>query len=287
MNYKNTRLYRLICEKASFDTLRKAEQIIALCQICYCLDDDRVGDAINIYTAWEKSYPEGVECDETPIRSQDIHSIPRTEFNCLPWIYINVLETMCADKEAPEDGEITAETVLKEKVDYSWRLDNPLVSNADSFSHEYNDYMNATWVKDFLEKMKIVWPLTSAYVDPADAETVAESEISVILNDTLSIPLLPSSPKVIQDVSELPSLFTLEEFTETSSHVAQQKKLIREVQHYWPFMRCKNIYKGYGGTGRLSHYDLLKWIARKMSIKLENMKKTSPYTFKSIKHFLP
>jgi hypothetical protein len=291
MDYKQTAIYRLICEKASFDTLRKAQQIIALCQICYCLEEDRVGDAINIYTAWEKAYPEGVECDETPISSQEIDAIPHTEFNCLPWIYVNTLETMCADKEVPEDGEITAETVLKVKVNYSWRLDNSLITKKDSFFHNYNAYMYADWVKEFLEKMKIVWPLTSAAeAAKAEEETLADSDTEF---DELPIPLLPSSPQAIHDVSELPSFFTLEPekviSTIQSVPQAQQedlteeqkkKKLIRQAEHYWPFMRCKNIYKAYGGTGRLSHYNLLKWVAGRVSVKLENMKYTDPYTIK-------
>jgi hypothetical protein len=204
---------------------------------------------------------------------------------------------MCADKEVREDGEITAETVLKEKVDYSWRLNNPLVSNANSFSHEYNDYMNDTWVKDFLEKMKIVWPLTSAYVDPANAETVAESESDTSF-ETFLTPPLPCSPQTIQDICDLPSFFTLDPAQVISSIEVvpqtqpqlgsqplttsgeQQKKLTRQADHYWPFMRCKNIYKAYGGTGRLRHYDLLKWVARKISVKLENMHITDPYTIK-------
>ena len=112
MEFYNSYLYALICKKLSFDKLRKAEQVIALCDLQYYLEANFVGKAISRYEIWQNSFPEGIDSENIPITLQEVCHISDAEFCCMPWIYANVLQDLCADKVEPEEEEITAKTEL-------------------------------------------------------------------------------------------------------------------------------------------------------------------------------
>jgi len=290
MEFYNSYLYALICKKASFDTLRKAEQVIALCNVEYYLEENCVGHAIARYEAWQKAFPEGIDSDHTPITIQEVCRIPDNDFCCMPWIYANVLQDLCADQYEPEEGEITAQSELnymgaRSYATWIWQDD----SSYDSFNYAYTKFMNTEWVQDFLKNMEIPWPLTPAWDakhPEVEGETIWPSEAHIVITPKFKPGPLPPSPILAAYDGEVP--FLEEAFLEPVlepvievPQVPQQKPegppKVRD-EGFWPFMRCKNVYKAYGGTGRLSHHDLLVWLGNKFKIPVEQLKKTDPYT---------
>jgi len=281
MDFYNSYLYSLICKKADFDMLRKAEQVIALCHIEYYLEENCVGQAISRYEAWQKSFPQGINSDRTPLTLQEVCRISDAEFCCMPWIYANVLQELCAEEE-PEEDEITAKTELNymanlSKATWIWQD----TSSYSSFNHAYTGFMSTAWVQDFVNKMEIPWPLTPAWnalnASNASKEVTGEviwpGEEKVLTPKFKPIPYIPASPEVT--FAEAPE--PLIEAPEPLIEAPEQKPKVRDV-YLWSFMRCKNVYKAYGGTGRLSYYDLLNWLAKKFKLDVEVLKKTDPYT---------
>jgi hypothetical protein len=294
MDFHNSYLYTLICKKASFDTLRKAEQVIALCNVEYYLEENCVGRAVTRYEAWQKAFPEGIESDKIPITLQEVCRISDADFCVMPWIYANVLQDLCAGDE-PEEGEITAQTELHylahfSKATWIWSLDD----SYESFDYAYKKFMNADWINEFLEKMEIPWPLTpdwtaSAHTAQVKGEIIWPSEAKFKPGPLPASPLLVAyEGPVIDEPLETDDASTVEESPAPSSLAAAPSSLaaapvrtgppkVRD-EGYWPFMRCKNVYKAYGGTGRLSHHDLLIWLGKKFKMSVESLKKTNPYT---------
>jgi hypothetical protein len=294
MDFYNSYLYALICKKADFDMLRKAEQVIALCQVEYYLQEDCVGHAVSRYEAWQKAFPEGIDSDKIPITLQDVCRISDAEFCCMPWIYANVLQDLCADEVEPEEGEITAKTELDyitsfSKATWIWKCDE----SYDSFEHAYTTFMKAEWINEFLDKMEVPWPLTPTWTAPElKGDIIWPSEVHIALKPKFKPGPLPSSPALSAIVpSELPPLE--ESLSEASTVIEEpasqtppnppKHPKVRDAERYWPFMRCKNVYKAYGGTGRLSHHELLNWLGEKFNLCVEHLKETDPYTIKGIK----
>lgn len=318
MEFYNSYLYALICKKADFDMLRKAEQVIALCEVEYCLENDCVGKAVSRYEAWQKAFPEGIECDKIAITLQEVCRISDAEFCCMPWIYANVLQDLCADEVEPEEGEITAKTELDymacfSKATWIWGCDE----SYQSFENAYTKFMNEEWINEFLDKMEVPWPLTptwtgsaasnasNASADAAEVkgETIWPAQGYIVVTPKFK-PLLPASPTLSASLPDVPEPFLEQSISEVSTVIEEpSSNLVPEPQTepapalaqkpkgppkvrdegFWPFMRCKNVYKAYGGKGRLSHYDLLVWLGKKFNMPVETLKKTNPYTIKDIK----
>jgi hypothetical protein len=266
MEFCTSYLYKLLCKKAGFDTLRKAEQVIALCEVRYYLEENSVGQAIARYETWQNAFPEGIDSEQTPITLREICRIPDVDFCCMPWIYANVLQTLCAGDE-PEEGEITR---VQGELEYmagrsqaTWIWQND--SSYDSFSIAYPRFMKEEWVQEFLEMMAIPWPLTPAWYSKVTTEIPGEV-IWPSGGRSSAIPI-PASP-LMEATPEMPEL-----------SIADPPK-VRDAEKFWPFMRCKNVYKAYGGSDRLSHHDLLIWLAKKFKMPVDTLKKTDPYTMK-------
>jgi hypothetical protein len=298
MEFYNSYLYALICKKADFAMLRKAEQVIALCEVEYCLESDCVGQAVSRYEAWQKAFPEGIESDKIPITLQEVCRISDAEFCCMPWIYANVLQDLCAGDE-PEEGEITAKTEL----DYIARFSNATWiwgcdESYQSFEHAYTKFMKAEWINEFLDKMDVPWPLTPYWTaSEVKGETIWPAQGYIVVTPKFK-PLLPASPALsaiaarepfleqsiseVSTVIEEPSSNLVSEPAPTPAPVKTGPPKVRD-EGFWPFMRCKNVYKAYGGKGRLSHHDLLVWLGKKFNMPVETLKKTNPYTIKDIK----
>jgi len=317
MEFYNSYLYALICKKVDFDILRKAEQVIALCEVEYHLENDCIGRAVSRYEAWQKSFPEGIESEQIPITLQDVCRISDADFCCMPWIYANVLHDLCAGNE-PEEGEITAQTELHymgQHSDATWIWCND--DSYKSFDHAYTKFMKAEWINEFLDKMEIPWPLTSNWSTEVKGEVIWPSEAK--------FKPLPASPGLAPEHHDMPELELLLEESSIHSvstildapvldapvldapvldvpvldapvldapvldapvldapvHEHKQKPTgppkVRD-EGFWPFMRCKNVYKAYGGTCRMSHHDLLISLANKFKMSVETLKKTDPYT---------
>lgn len=302
MDFHNSNLYALICEKADFDMLRKAEQVIALCNIEYYLEENCVGDAVSRYEVWQKTFPDGIYSKRIPITLQEVCRISDAEFCCMPWIYANVLQDLCADEVEPEEGEITAKTELDYITSFSnatwiWGCDQ----SYKSFDEVYTKFMSAEWIQDFLDKMEIPWPLTPAWLPKElSGDTIWPSEAHIVLTPkSKPIPFIPASPELsfheapccvadpFEESSILSETSTVIEEPPAPAPSAEQKRKgppkVRDAGRFWPFMRCKNVYKAYGGTGRLSHYDLLNWLADKFKLDVEVLKDTDPYTINGIK----
>jgi len=291
MEFYNSYLYALICKKADFDMLRKAEQVITLCHVEYYLENDCVGQAVSKYEAWQKAFPEGIESDKIPITLQEVCRISDAEFCCMPWIYANVLQDLCADEVEPEEGEITAKTEL----DYITRFSNATWiwgchESYQSFEHAYTKFMKAEWINEFLDKMEVPWPLTPDWTASAEAsevkgETIWPSQGYIVVTPKFK-PLLPASPALsaiaapelpLFEVSVSEASTVIEEPVQAPTPLKTGPPKVRD-EGFWPFMRCKNVYKAYGGTGRLSHHDLLVWLGNKFKMPVETLKKTDPYS---------
>lgn len=247
MDSNTSYAYTLIRAKASYDMLRKAEQVAALCYIRHYLEEGLIGDALNKYKTWEKSYPDGIDSTQNTISMQEVDLITKDDMYYIPWIHMSLLETLCSYQGTR--GEITAMDDKLADLSNEWFIPRPPHVTMDlSFEYAYNNFMKAEWITEFIEKMKIVWPLTQPqriYPHP--------------------IPPLPSSPK----------LTSVKPYTEC-------KTKVRDADEHWPFMRCKNVYRAYGGKGRLSHHELLIWIANRLNRSVETLKKTNPYLIEGI-----
>lgn len=279
--------------------LRKAEKVIALCHIQYYLEEDCIGEAVSRYEAWQKTFPQGIDSERIPLTLQEVCRISDAEFCCMPWIYANVLQDLCADEVEPEEGEITAKTEL----DYMAHLSNATwiwhdSSSYKSFDEVYTQFMSAEWIQDFIDKMEIPWPLTPAWIPPhVKGDTIWPSEAHVVLTPkSKPIPFIPASPNLSFHEAPCCVADPFEEsyiLSETSTVIEvpvieqpQQKPKgppkVTDAERFWPFMRCKNIYKAHGGRCRLSHHDLLISLADKFGMTVEVLKKTDPYTIKGI-----
>lgn len=291
MDFYNSYLYTLICKKADFDMLRKAEQVIALCKIEHDLEMNCVGHAISRYETWQNSFPEGIDSKRIPITLQEVCGISDEQFCCMPWIYANVLQELCADEVEPEDSEITAKTELDyittmSKATWIWE------NNASyrSFDDAYTEFMSTEWIQEFLDNMNIPWPLTPAWTVSNESkagevtgEVIWPSEAHIVLTPKFkpisAIPAIPDSPEVTpRDTPDLPLDDTVEESTEKPKGPPK----VRDAEGFWPFMRCKNVYKAHGGTCRMSHHELLISLADKFNMSVEQLKKTDPYTINGI-----
>jgi hypothetical protein len=286
MEFYNSYLYTLICKKADFDMLRKAEQVIALCHIQSYLQNDCVGQAITRYETWQNSFPEGIDSKKIPITLQEVCGISDEQFCCMPWIYANVLQELCADEVEPEEEEITAKTELDYMTTISkatWIWENN--SSYRSFDEVYGEFMSTEWIQDFLDNMKIPWPLTSAS-NPEEiaGEVIWPSEAQIAVTPKFNIPAIPASPELTPHAHEPfidePEQEPAEVFIEAPTLKGPPK--VRDAG-YWPFMRCKNVYKAHGGTCRMSHHDLLISLADKFNMSVDVLKKTDPYKIKGIK----
>jgi hypothetical protein len=278
MQFNTSYLYTLICKKASFDTLRKAEEVIALQDVKYYLEENCVGYAISRYEAWQKAFPEGIDSVQTPMTIEDVCRIPDNDFCIMPHIYANVLQTLCADSYEPEEGEITAQSELhymaaRSHATWIWQND----SSYESFDSAYTNFMNASWIEEFLENMSIPWPFTPIWHLTNSAYTDIQGELIWPSQSNLKgqIPAIPVSPELAPYDNEMaPDVPALEyEFP-----VSESSPRVRDAERFWPFMRCKNVYKAYGGKGRLSHHELLIWLSKKFNMSVEALKKTCPYT---------
>ena len=293
--------------------LRKAEQVVALCHIEYYLEENCVGHAISRYEAWQKSFPQGINSDRTPLTLQEVCRISDAEFCCMPWIYANVLQELCAEEE-PEEDEITAKTELNYMANLSnatWIWQDS--SSYSSFNHAYTGFMSTAWVQEFVNNMEIPWPLTPAWnawnasnalndSKEMTGEVIWPGEEKVLTPKFKPIPYIPASPKVtfveapeplieapevpLIEAPEVPVIEAPEPLIEapevplieaTPVQKPKSPPKVRDAE-LWPFMRCKNIYKAYGGTCRMSHHDLLISLANKFDTTVEILKKTDPYT---------
>jgi hypothetical protein len=257
MDSNTSYAYTLIRAKASYEMLRKAEQVAALCYIRQYLEDDMIGDALNKYKAWEKSYPDGIDSTQNIISMQEINLITEDDMCYIPWIHMSLLETLCSYQGTK--AEITAMDNKLADLSNDWFIPrDPHVRMDLSFEYAYNNFMKADWITEFIEKMKIVWPLTktrSAYPQPIPP-----------------IPPLPSSPKIAPQLPSSIEITPLKPYTKCKS----------KVSLHWSFMRCKNVYKAYGGKGRVSYHDLLIWIANRLNLSVETLKETNPYSIGGI-----
>jgi hypothetical protein len=272
MEFKKTDLYSLICSKANFDMLRKAEQLSVLCYVRYYLENDMVGDAINVYNTLEKSYPAGIETDQIPLTIQEVRSITADDIYTMPWSYIHLLETLASCDS--EDGEITTETVLNDiitSVTKGWHIPRPSnVSMKDSFSYTYDTFMKDTWIHDFVELMNIVWPLTSA-ARLIDTNSVNEEEVIDI-----QLPENDYTPNV-ESIKDDMSTSLDKPFTNAHLIKSLPKNIIEKN---WPYMRVKNMishinkYKLTSANRcslRISHYDGLNFLATYAKIDLDTL----------------
>lgn len=267
--------------------LRKAEQVVALCHIEYYLEENCVGHAISRYEKWQKSFPQGIDSDRIRLTLQEVCRISDAEFCCMPWIYANVLQDLCVDDEEPEE-EITAKTELNYMANLSnatWIWQDS--SSYSSFNHAYTKFISMEWVQDFLDKMEIPWPLTPAWTasnasnawKEVTGEVIWPGEVNVLTPKFKPIPYIPASPELapLQAEQDMPVIEEPSSSHETPVQKPKGPPKVRDAD-LWPFMRCKNIYKAYGGTCRMSHHELLNSLADKFNMSVEQLKKTDPYT---------
>jgi hypothetical protein len=317
MDFYSTHLYELIRSKASFKMLRDAEQVVALCKIQYYLEEDSIGHAISVYEHWQKNYPDYIESASSSFNLEQVCRIHDEEFNSMPWIYAKLLQTLCADKSKPDEDETTAESELNyitvnSLSPWLWSLPEN-VSYSHSFDYTYKDFMEKVWICDFLKKIKIIWPLTTAWYFKEETEKAVQKDLGesekaevevqtdlgesekaevevqtdlgeservvsgeIIWPTTHPLPLIPASPPLNSEQLE----------TDAPLLNLDSPKVVKKVSgagEFWPYMRCKNVYKAHGGLGRISYHDVIEWIAFKWNLSVEELKKTNPYTLKEIR----
>ena len=321
MDFYKTSLYSLLCKKLSFDTLRKAEEVHTLGTVKYYLENDHVGYAIHSYEFWQNAFPDGVDCEQSPITLQEVCRLRVEDFDEMPWIYASALQTLCADKEPREDGEITAETQLDYLAERSYASSNwelpPNLPRSEAFEYTYKNFMKQKWVVEFVERLRAPWPLTSGWSSEEEraemtGETIWPAEFGYnagyIVVKPKDIPPIPPSPKLESKEDSSYSLASASDM-----HLADQPvsdppvsdppvsdppvsdkpkgpPKVRDAEPYWPFMRCKNVYNAYNTHSRpkrLSHHDLLISLADMFKMSVEELKKTNPYTIKGIKGLSP
>ena len=353
MSFYSTHLYELIRNKASFKMLKEAEQVVALCKIQYHLEEDSIGDALRIYEEWQRDYPDEIESVSSLFNLEHVCRIQGEEFNSMPWIYANLLQTLCADQSKQDEYETTAESELNyitTNSPYPWLWSLPYgVSYGDSFDYTYKNFMEKSWVQDFLEKIKISWPLTTAWhsKEAGEAGETVKTELEAVKTsleavktrlealltrleavemvlDTVKtgletlqlgvevevqtdlaegvvsgeiiwpnltptvkdIPLIPASPLLDYDhpqTTEAPPLLNLENNMSITPKDPRVTPKVHGAAKFWPYIRCKNVYKEHGGIGRISYNDLLIWLGKKWHLSVEELKKTNPYTLKGIR----
>jgi hypothetical protein len=146
MDYANNALYNLIRARAGSKMLRQAESINMYEQVSDYLDDSHIDASIQLYKDFEEKYPNGTEVFMGAIWLNEIQNMNAYDLQCLPWIYVHMLETLVSH-------DPVATSFLKEKLAASpaaWRI--PLPDVPDAFKHIYEEWIAANpWIQSFTE----------------------------------------------------------------------------------------------------------------------------------------
>jgi hypothetical protein len=149
MDYANNQLYCLIRQRAGSKMLRQAESINMYEQVSDYLDDSHIDASIQLYKTFEANYPNCTESHMGAIWLDEIQNMDAYELQCLPWIYVHMLETLVSH-------DPVSVKLLKEKLASSpaaaWRIPLPDVIAEDAFKHIYEEWLAANeWVQSFTE----------------------------------------------------------------------------------------------------------------------------------------
>lgn len=148
MDYANNALYNLIRSRAGSKMLRQAESINMYEQVSDYLDNSHIDASIQLYREFEIKYPSVTESHMGAIWLDEIQNMDAYELQCIPWIYVHMLETLVSH-------DPVATSFLKEKLAASpaaaWRIPLPDVPE-DAFKHIYEEWLAANeWVQSFTE----------------------------------------------------------------------------------------------------------------------------------------
>lgn len=150
MDYANNALYHLIRARAGSKMLRQAESINMYEQVSDYLDDSHIDASIQLYKDFETKYPNGTEVFMGAIWLDEIQNMNAYELQCLPWIYVHMLQTLASH-------DPFAVTLLKQKLAASpaaaWRIPLPSsIAAEDAFKHIYEEWLAANpWIQSFTE----------------------------------------------------------------------------------------------------------------------------------------
>jgi len=149
MDYANNALYNLIRSRAGSKMLRQAESINMYEQVSDYLDDSHIDASIQLYKDFETKYPSVTESHMGAIWLHEIQNMNAYELQCIPWIYVHMLETLVSH-------DPFASNFLKQKLAASpaaaWRIPLPDVIAEDAFKHIYEEWLAANpWIQSFTE----------------------------------------------------------------------------------------------------------------------------------------
>lgn len=140
-------LYSLIYERAGSKMIMDAEEIQMYITVDYFLSEGFKDRAIDVASEFDDmTYSYGYS-PQRPITYEEVMKINPKDLENIPWIYVHVLETLCAGTEA----EKAVNDLIKASEATKWRI--PLdsgVANRDAFEHVCRKWkLENTWIDSF------------------------------------------------------------------------------------------------------------------------------------------